>query len=270
MAPLATDTLPPATTTNCYIIGERELFVIDPATTDPRERQRLFDLCDELQADGRRVAGVIATHHHPDHVGAVAQTAERYGVAVYGHALTLERIDCGAAEQRVLADGDQLELGQSPDGSDGWKLTAHFTPGHDRGHLVFIENRYDTAIVGDMVSTVSTIVIDPPEGDMTDYIASLQRLRELPIKTLCPAHGPTARRGQRVINAYLEHRAGRENLIVEALGRGVENEDELLPLVYADTPRELYGLAARSLLAGLEKLEREGRARRSGQRWQPA
>jgi 8-oxo-dGTP pyrophosphatase MutT (NUDIX family) len=166
MVPLATPTIPPATTTNAYIVGAERLCVIDPATPDPADQARFFALLDRLLAEGRRLGEILVTHHHADHVGAVAATARRYGLAVRAHARTLERLpdDGGVdfARGPALADGERLELGRAPDGRAGWGLTCHHTPGHDQGHMIFVEDRYRAALAGDLVSTLSTIVIDPP------------------------------------------------------------------------------------------------------------
>jgi len=269
MAPFRTDTVPPATTTNTYVVGEERLYVIDPAPTDPLEQERLERTLEHWTAEGRAIAGVVATHHHPDHVGAVARVARRFSVPVYGHPLTLARLPEAPEEARALHDGDALELGRAPDGTDGWRLVAHHTPGHDRGHLGFVDSRYRCAIVGDLASTLSTIVIDPPEGHMATYLASVARVRALGIGVLHPAHGPAHRDGVALLGELLEHRRARERKLVDALGAGPATEEALLARVYDDVADErLLPLAARSLAAGLEKLAEEGRARRDAEgRW---
>lgn len=268
-APLATPTLPPATTTNCYLVGEERVFVVDPATYEESERARLFELLDGWHAAGRRVEGVLVTHHHHDHVGSVAAVAERYDVPVLAHARTLERLPRRPRTARALGDGDELDLGVAPDGRGGWRLRALFTPGHDQGHLAFVEDRYGAALVGDLLSTVSTIVIDPPEGHLATYLASLRRLAREPLTTLYPAHGPPRPAGRALVEAYLAHRSERERALLAALERGPREPDALLPEVYADTDPRLFALAARSLAANLEKLEQEGRVRRAPDgRWE--
>lgn len=268
MAALRSPTLPPATTTNCYVVGERRLFVIDPAPYEEDERARLCAFLDELRAEGREVAGVLPTHHHKDHVGAVALVAERYGCPVYGHPLTLARLPFAPRDARPIGEGDVLELGAAPDGAPGWQLRAYHTPGHDRGHLVLLESRYRALLAGDLCSTASTIVIEPPEGHLATYLASLRRMRAVELGVLYPAHGPAARNGHALIERYLEHRALRERMLVGALSRaGSATVEELVPEVYADTPRALHGLAASSLLAGLEKLAEDGDARCVAERW---
>ena len=267
MASLRTPTLPPATTTNCLIVGTDRLFLIDPATPHADQQERLFELCDELRAEGRELEGILLTHHHPDHVGAARATAARYGLPVHAHELTLARLASEIDSGRPIADGDSIELGTAPDGSDGWRLVALFTPGHDRGHLCFSESRYRALIAGDMISTVSTIIIDPPEGDLGVYLQSLERLLRTPVDTLYPAHGPAVRDGHRIVRHYVRHRAQRENALLEALAAGAARPADLVPLVYSDIDPALYALAERSLLAGLYKLRDEGRAVEADGMW---
>lgn len=270
MLPLPTVTLPPATTTNCYIVGNERLFVVDPATRDRAAQERLFEFLDERLArpgTERSPAGVLVTHHHADHVGAVEAVARRYSCPVYAHPLTLSRLPHEPRDPRALNDGDELPLGTALDGSAGWVLRAYHTPGHDRGHLVFVDSRHGAALAGDLVSTVSSIIIDPPEGHLATYLESLRRMLTVPMGMLHPAHGPVAREGHRVLSAYLEHRAEREAELLAALGRGGGSVGELVADVYRDVSPDLHGFAARSLSAGLEKLAEEQRVVRRGDRW---
>jgi glyoxylase-like metal-dependent hydrolase (beta-lactamase superfamily II) len=186
---------------------------------------------------------------------------------VRGHPLTLSRLEPGFRAGAALDDGMKVPLGRSPDGRSGWDLLALHTPGHDRGHLCFRESRYGTMLVGDMLSTVSTIIVDPPEGHLATYLKSLERLATQPMTTLYPAHGPAMRDGQKLVKQYLRHRRQRETKLVEVLTTGPAALEELLPKVYWDADPKLYGFAARSLLAGLHKLQEEGRAREENGRW---
>ncbi len=265
--PLLTPTLPPATTTNCYLVGEKKIYIVDPATYEEGERERLFERLDEWRAEGRELCGVIATHHHHDHVGSIHAVAERYNLPVFGHALTLERLPEPPADTRELKDGDRLDLGRAPDGRADWSMTAFHTPGHDRGHMVLLESRYQALIAGDLVSTLSTIIIDPPEGHLATYLASLRRMAELDLKFIYPAHGPAHRNGVALLNEYLEHRAEREQSLLEQLGEETRTHTEMVPGVYGELDTELAPLAARSLLAGLIKLEEEGLVVRSDSGW---
>jgi ribonuclease/clavin/mitogillin len=267
LAPLRTPTLPPATTTNCYIVGHERLWVVDPGSPHEDEQQRLLALLEELTGTGAEVQGILVTHHHKDHTGGVAALGRALDLAVRGHPLTLARLPAGCRAGAALDEGMRIPLGKAPDGSTGWELTAVHTPGHDRGHLCFRESRYGTMLVGDMLSTISTIIVDPPEGHLATYLRSLERLAEEPLLTLYPAHGPALRDGRRLVKQYLRHRRQRETSLVQALAAGGGTVDELLPKVYWDADPRLFGFAARSLLAGLEKLAEEGRAREQGGRW---
>lgn len=268
LAPLRTPTLPPATTTNCYLVGHERIWVVDPGSPYPDEQARLSRLLDELQADGAQIAGILVTHHHPDHTGGVVALSRARDLPVRGHPLTLARLAPGFRAGAALDDGMKVPLGKSPDGNAGWELIAVHTPGHDRGHLCFRESRYGAMLVGDMLSTISTIIVDPPEGHLATYLQSLDLLATQPLTTLYPAHGPAMREGQRLVKQYLRHRRQRETKLLEVLAQQSGTLDELLPKVYWDADPSLYKFAARSLLAGLHKLQEEGRASEHHGRWQ--
>ncbi len=267
LAPLNTPTLPPATTTNCYVVGHEQLWVVDPGSPDPGEQRRLLELLDALCQDGRTLAGVLLTHHHPDHVGGAHALCRARGLAARGHPRTLERIAPGIPRGEALEDGARIPLGRSPDGKPGWTLEAVHTPGHDQGHLCFLESRYGAVLVGDMLSTISTIIIDPPEGHLATYMQSLAKLERFAMTTLYPAHGPAVRDGRRLVGKYVRHRRQREANLLKALEEQPATLEELLPKVYWDADPRLFPFAARSLQAGLDKLAEEGRAARAGEVW---
>lgn len=250
--PGKTPTLPPATHTNTYILGHERLLVVDPATDHEPDRKKLLMLLDELKAAGRTVEAVVVTHHHHDHIGAVELVARHTGAPVWAHPLCAERLNVPVA--RTLTGGETLDLG-----SAGPVRVIH-TPGHTRDHLVLFVERCRDLIAGDMVSTISTIIIDPPEGDLLDYIASLKRLEELGARLLHPAHGPPTTRVAHTLRHFVEHRLFREEKIVAALAAEGRPLSELVKTVYSDVDASLHPIAERSLLANLIKLEREGRA----------
>ena len=266
-APLSTPTLPPATTTNTMIAGADKLYIIDPATPDPAEQQRLFNRMDEMMGEGKTFEAILLTHHHIDHVGAVNAVSRRYRLPVRAHEETYHRIDSGHIKGKPLKDGDRLELGTAPDGTGDWHLKVIHTPGHAVDHLCYIDSRYHAAIVGDMLSTVSTILIDPPDGHLRTYLDSLNRLLSIPMRALYPAHGPPHRDGHSLIRYFLKHRQERENAIKSALTGAPQSIDRLLPEVYADVSESVYPIASRSLLAGLIKLEEDGFSKQQGVGW---
>jgi endoribonuclease LACTB2 len=258
LAALRTPTLPPATHTNAWIVEDGTgVAVVDPGAPDPAEQARLFRLLDALAAEGRPPRAVWLTHLHPDHVGAAPAVAARYGVPVRAHRLASGRIP---AAVEPLREGDLL----------GGRFLVLETPGHAPEHLVFLDERTGALLCGDLVSTISTVVIDPPEGDMAEYVRQLERIRALAPRTLYPAHGPPAPDAVARLSAYLAHRREREGLVVAALAAGRGTLEEVTGQAYLDTPGAMAAIAERSCLAVLEKLRREGRAREGGGRWSPA
>ena len=255
LAPLATHTRPPATHTNAYLVGEQKLYLIDPGSSDVQEQHRLWELIDTLVAEGSRLEAILLTHYHPDHTGAVEACRRRYDVSLLAHPLGASVV--GATG--TIDEGDRLELGVAPDGSPNWGLEVFHLPGHSRDHLAFREDRYGQILVGDLVSTLSSILIDPAEGDLTTYLHSLGRLEQLATSQLYPGHGPPAREGARLVARQIEHRQRREQQIIDALSNVPRDLESLLQQVYAGTPPDVMGLARRSLVAGLQKLEAEGR-----------
>lgn len=268
MASLRSDTIPPADTTNTYIVGNEIIWVIDPGTSDEEEQARLLDLLDNLVDAGRTLGGILLTHHHPDHIAGLVAVATELDLEVRAHPRTLDRLPEGVRLGAALEDGDTVELGSTPDGAEGWRLHAIFTPGHAQGHLCFREDRYFAVIAGDMISTLSTIVIDPPEGHLTTYMQSLHRLEALEIGTLYPAHGPPAQDGRRVIKRFLTHREARQAKLVAAVTEGPGDPDSLLSRVYDDVAPAILPIARRSLEAGLEKLQEDGIAACKNGAWE--
>lgn len=244
---LRTPTLPPASHTNAWLVpDEGGVAVVDPGAPDPRDQEELLDLLEALAAEGKPLRAIWLTHAHPDHVGAVGALVARYGVVVRAHRLAAPKV---AAPIVPLRDGDLL----------GGRFRVLETPGHAREHLAFLDELSAAVLCGDLLSTLSTIVVDPPEGDMLEYVRQLERLRALGPRTLYPAHGPPAPAGAARVASYLAHRHAREAQVVAALEPGGPLED-ITSRAYADTPPALHPIASRSCLASLEKLAREGRA----------
>jgi glyoxylase-like metal-dependent hydrolase (beta-lactamase superfamily II) len=269
LIPLEAGGLPPETHTNAFLVGRDPAYLIDPGPADPVEQQRLFDVVDERCAGGLRLAAVVLTHHHRDHIGAAAACASRYRAPVWAHPHTAQALRGRVDVSRTLVDGDCLDLGVCPAGGS-WHLEAMHTPGHATGHLAFYESRYRLLLAGDMVSTTTSIVIVPPEGDMALYLESLRRLQTLDVRLLLPAHGNASSRPAQTLQEALDHRAKREAQLLAALGLEPRTLAELAPELYRGTPPALLGLAQRQMLAGLLKLQREGRVEPAGDGWRLA
>ncbi|HEY3354266.1 MAG TPA: MBL fold metallo-hydrolase [Polyangia bacterium] len=267
LVPLTTPTLPPATQTNCYVVGARELVIVDPGAPDPAEQAVLDGLLARLVGEGARPCAVLLTHDHPDHVGGAAALAARHRLPILAHAATAARLAGRVPVSRALADGEVLTLGGDPPR----RLRAVLTAGHCPGHLAFFEEETRALLAGDLVATLGFIIVDPEDGgDMAAYLESLRRARDLDARLLLPAHGLPTRSVRARLEATLAHRLEREARLLGALRPVARAEEELLPEVYADTPPPMWPFAARSLRAHLLKLEREGRVVRGGAGWRTA
>jgi endoribonuclease LACTB2 len=263
MFPVRTPTQPPATHTNCYIVGGAEVVVIDPGSPYPEEQARLDGLMDALLAEGRRVREILITHLHPDHIGGVTHLAQKYGVPVATHRLTAEAIADAVQVDRFIEDDELIELagGHLAPGLT-WRLRALWSPGHARGHLSFYEERTGSLITGDCIVGLGTVVIAPPEGSMCDYLESLERMLKLPkLTAIFPAHGPAVADARGKIEEYIQHRHEREAMITGALSAGPLSIPAIVQQIYTDVPQSRHKLAELSVLAHLEKLEAEGRVR---------
>jgi endoribonuclease LACTB2 len=267
MIPLRTLALSPATHTNAFLVGGENAYLLDPGPNDPEEQGRLFAVLDAERAAGQRLAAIILTHHHPDHIGAATACAERYGVPIWAHPWTAERLREKLTVARLLDEGDRIELGKAADGTPDWHLRAVYTPGHAPGHLAFYDPHYRFLYAADMVSTQTSIVIAPPEGDLTVYLDSLRRLLTLDCRLLLPAHGGPSSRPRQTLEDALAHRAKREEMLLAALGPEPRTIPDLAVELYKGLPAPLMRFAELQVLAGVEKLQREGRAEQSESGW---
>lgn len=252
--PVRTPTKPPATHTNCYIVGSREFVILDPASPYEEEQAALASCVDELLAEGRKAREIILTHLHPDHVGGVGSLVRHLGgrITVAAHRLTAEALDGSVRVDRLIEDEEVIEL----EGEPRLILRALHTPGHARGHLCFYEERTGALLTGDNIVGLGSVLIDPPEGNMRDYLRSLERLRSLPhLTVLFGAHGPAIGSPRDKIEEYIAHRLEREANILAVVRAGACTPAEIVARVYTDVHPKAHALAQRAVLAHLEKLE---------------
>jgi len=260
--PVRTPTRPPATHTNCYLIyTSREILVIDPGSPYEDEQIALAQCVDDLMVEGREVREIVLTHVHPDHVAGVnafnKHLQERHGrtCQVAAHAETAESLKNQFPVGRLIHDNEVLSI----EGEPSINLRALHTPGHARGHLCFYDERTGALISGDNIVGYGSVLIDPPEGNMRDYLASLELMRALRnLSVLFGGHGPAIANPHEKIDEYITHRLLREELILAAVREGSGTPREIVARAYFDVPPKAHALAERSVLAHLEKLEADG------------
>lgn len=259
--PLETKTLPPATHTNCFIVGDRTFVVIDAASPYPEEQSRLSSIVARLIESGSECLGIVTSHLHSDHVGGeqVLQKLlwEKYQkkVPLITHKRTATALADKLEFDLLIEDGHHFHLIDSQGGE--FTLTALHTPGHARGHLCFYDESTGFLISCDNVLATGTVVIAPPEGNMSDYLESLRRLKELPgLRSLSGSHGTAVYDAKAKIEQYVSHRLYRENQILTYLRAG-KTEEEILSSIYSGLAIELLPLARKTIEAHVERINEE-------------
>jgi glyoxylase-like metal-dependent hydrolase (beta-lactamase superfamily II) len=251
--------------TQSYLIGGREVAVVDPGPDLPEHLEAL-----EKAIGGRPVAAIMCTHTHRDHSPAARPLAERTGAPIVGcAALALETVgpradasfDGDYAPDRELGDGDSIEV-------DGASVTAVATPGHTSNHLCFA---YGGALfTGDHVMAWSTTVVFPPDGDMAAYLASLDKLRQREDRVYYPAHGQPVTNPQQYVRHLVGHRMQREKQILTLVREKPRAIPDIVANAYPGLDPRLVTAAGGSVFAHLLDLQRRGLVERSGDEWTAA
>lgn len=243
--------------TGTYIVGRGEVAVIDPGPDDPAHLEAIL-----AAVAGERVTHIVITHHHSDHSPLAGPLKARTGATIYGCAVATHDEDDGGVKMEAGHDlsfqPDVSLCGGGSISGPGWTLEAIPTPGHTSNHLCFALPEENACFSGDHIMGWSTTVITPPDGDMTDYLESLEAIRARGFDALWPTHGPPIREVDAFIRAYAEHRQERLDQITEALSAGPARINELVPRLYADVDSRLHPAAARSMLGGMIHLVRQG------------
>ena len=242
--------------TGTYIVGSGEVAVIDPGPMDTDHLAALL-----RATEGERISTILVTHDHADHAPLAAPLAKATGAAIIGCEPhpgrqapmpgVEEGLDRLYRPDRTPADGEAIS-------GPGWTLRTLATPGHTANHLCFALEQENALFTGDHVMGWSTTVVIPPDGDMTDYYASLRKTLAGGYATLWPTHGPPVTEPEPFLKAYLNHRLRREAQILAVLGRGPVTVDALVGEVYVGLDKRLVKAAAASVLAHLLHLVGEG------------
>lgn len=251
------------TGTQTHLVGTQDLAVIDPGPDDPRHIEALI-----AAIGGRRVSAIVITHTHHDHSPGSRPLAAATGAPIVGCApLVLDMgdradaaFDKDYAPDRVLADGDQVT-------GEGWTLTAVATPGHTSNHLAFALGESGALFSGDHVMGWSTTVVMPPDGDMTDYMASLAVLQARDDCVYYPAHGEPITNPAQHVRHLAGHRRQREGQILRHLESGPADIPAMVAAMYVGIDVRLHRAAAGSVLAHLIDLERRGIVVNEGEQW---
>ncbi|HTQ45234.1 MAG TPA: MBL fold metallo-hydrolase [Polyangiaceae bacterium] len=256
--PARTPTLPPATHTNSYALGARDVLLVEPATPYADEQRAWIEWARGLPSAGRRPVAILLTHHHVDHVSGADVLSRELSLPLWAHADTASRVEVRV--DRLLADGDAIDLAAPV--PSRWRVLH--TPGHAPGHVCLHDEDEGTLVVGDMVASVGTILIAPGDGDMAVYLAQLERLASLGATVALPAHGEPIDEPTALFRHYVAHRLGRERKVLAAVAAGGPEgatAEELVPVAYDDVPPTTWPVALLSLQSHLAKLVAEGRVR---------
>jgi len=243
-----------------YIIGHGKVAILDPGPDDPAHIGALLDA-----VRGETVTDIFVTHTHRDHSPAVPAIKATTGATVYaegphrparplhiGEANPLDAsADLGFRPDIALADGDVVT-------GNGWTIEAIATPGHTANHMAYAFREADLIFSGDHVMAWSTSIVAPPDGAMSDYMASLEKLARRSEPVYLPGHGGPVHDAPRFVQSYIAHRRGREASILRRLGKGAADIPTLVRAIYIGIDPRMAGAAGLSVLAHLEDLVARG------------
>ncbi|MCC6706651.1 MAG: MBL fold metallo-hydrolase [Gammaproteobacteria bacterium] len=242
--------------TNTYLIGERELAMVDPGPNMPEHVDALERIC------AGRLRWILVTHTHRDHSPAAHALARRTGAQLVGNIIPNDGFqDDTFIDARALVQDEVLS-------TDEFTLRALLTPGHVSNHICFLVEEDALLMTGDHIMGGSTVVIVPPHGNMQHYIESLRRMLNYRVEHLAPGHGDLIANPRGEIEHLIAHRLKREAKVADALQRlGAVTIETLTPVVYDDVDPVMHSWAAMSLHAHLLKLRDDGRASEQDGLW---
>ena len=233
--------------TNTYLIGQEDITLVDPGPNIKEHIQAI------LKRGAGKIKRILVTHTHTDHSPAALPISKKLNIPMFGRLIDRESEweDETFIPDTVLNHGDVIATKE-------YSLETIHTPGHASNHLCFYLEKHKCLLTGDHIMDGSTVVIAPPDGNMTEYINSLKLLEDYDIDYFAPGHGNYMEEPSKTIQSIIRHRLSRESKVLRCVNKNKNsNLDELLPLVYDDVPEMLHPIARMSLLAHLIKLQDE-------------
>jgi glyoxylase-like metal-dependent hydrolase (beta-lactamase superfamily II) len=251
--------------TNTYVLGTTDLAVIDPGPDDTAHLKAIL----AAVQPGQRISHILVTHSHLDHSPLARPLADATGAPIFayggpqaGRSAVMQQladtglagggegIDHGFAADVIVQDGDTIS-------ADGWEVAVLWTPGHLGNHISFVWQ--DTVFTGDHVMGWASSLVSPPDGDLTQFMASCARLQSVPAQVYYPGHGAPVTDPAARLEWLITHRKSRESAILAALQNGPARADQLAAAIYTETPAALQGAATRNVLAHLIDLMGQSR-----------
>jgi glyoxylase-like metal-dependent hydrolase (beta-lactamase superfamily II) len=243
-----------------YIVGRGKVAIVDPGPDDPAHLAALLDA-----VRGETVTHIFVTHTHRDHSPLVPALKAHTGATVYAegphraarplHIGEHNPLDSSGDRDFMpdvrLADGQVVE-------ADGWRIEAVATPGHTANHMAYALRDRNVLFAGDHVMGWATSIVAPPDGAMSDYMASLDKLAARAEDLYCPGHGPAIPDAKRFVAYYILHRKAREASILHRLGKGAADIPSIVRAIYIGIDPRLTGAAGLSVLAHMEDLVARG------------
>ena len=243
--------------TNTYLIGQEDITLVDPGPNIKEHIQAI------LKRGAGKIKRILVTHTHTDHSPAALPISKKLNIPMFGRLIDRESEweDETFIPDTVLNHGDLIATKE-------YSLETIHTPGHASNHLCFYLEKHKCLLTGDHIMDGSTVVIAPPDGNMTEYINSLKLLEDYDIDYFAPGHGNYMEEPSKTIQSIIRHRLSRESKVLRCVNKNKNsNLDELLPLVYDDVPEMLHPIARMSLLAHLIKLQDEEKIKSAENRY---
>ena len=241
--------------TNQYIVGKESGLVIDVALSADSNMDGILEQAEAMGV--KKIDKILLTHIHSDHTGGALALRKRCGAKLGIHR---SRKGYLGGEDFQYDDNDRIDFG-------GGELNVLHTPGHESGHCCFYETSDKVLFSGDNILGYGTAVIHPPDGNMSDYMRTLERLLGVEMSLILPGHGPLIGKPEAKIREYIKHRLGREQQVLAALRNGRNTIGDITDAIYLDVSAALKRVAEFSVQAHLEKLQREGKVKKEGARY---